>query len=265
MIATAALSYWVITREAEAQRIGYYLQQQDSLSAPNPLAAGGGIWTNIFAYYCLLIHLLVSMFPLRACWAIWDLTTNLRKTARSKMLRDFRFAHRRRGSSTSLSSSETLISRDGCSASSSDAGDSDPEFYLDSDTARDQVLHAIIIPNYKEEMDTLRETLEVLASHTQARNTYDVSITKSPFPDSAARSTPTSCAPVSILLEIDRGGGPLGHARAVAPHRPSLHLTRTLANNSGDTGLSGYGTARKQCRIQGPVTHLRVCQEVPVN
>lgn len=176
MVATVALSYCVITRKAEAQRIDYYIQQQDSLSAPHALAAGGALWTNVFAYYCLLIHVLVSMFPLRACWAIWDLTRNLRKTARSKTLSDFRFAHRRRGSSSSLSSSETLISeKDGYSASSSDAGDSDPEFCLDSDTARDKVVHAIVIPNYKEEMDTLRETLEVLASHTQARNTYDVS------------------------------------------------------------------------------------------
>lgn len=209
MIATISLSYWVITREAEAGRISYYLQQQESLSAPNPLAAGGGIWTNVFAYYCLLIHVLVSMFPLRACWAIWDLTKNLRKTARSKTLRDFRFAHRRRGSSSSLSSSETLISRDGLSASSSEADDSDPEFYLDSDSARDEVIHAIVIPNYKEEMDTLRETLEVLACHTQARNTYDVSVTAEKFPSffhpNKAFSTTRGSILVPILVKIARG------------------------------------------------------------
>lgn len=37
------------------------------------------------------------------------------------------------------------------------------------------IIHAIIIPNYKEELDTLRETLEVLASHPQAHYSYDVS------------------------------------------------------------------------------------------
>lgn len=36
------------------------------------------------------------------------------------------------------------------------------------------VVHAILLPNYKEDIDTLRETLEVLASHAQARTSYDV-------------------------------------------------------------------------------------------
>lgn len=40
---------------------------------------------------------------------------------------------------------------------------------------QDKVIHAIIIPNYKEDVDGLRETLDVLASHPQARLSYDVS------------------------------------------------------------------------------------------
>lgn len=208
MVVTIALSYWVISRESEAQRNGYHYQQPDTLSAPSSSTTGGGIWTVIFAYYCLFIHVLVSMFPLRACWAIWDLTRNLRKTARSKLLKDFRFARRRRGSSTSLSSSETLISsRDGCSASSSEAGDLDQSTYPDTDTARDQIIHAIIIPNYKEEMDTLRETLEVLASHTQARNTYDVSTPNSHFRKSRHLGQEWhSCLHCLVLVEIQLRG-----------------------------------------------------------
>jgi hypothetical protein len=66
-------------------------------------------------------------------------------------------------------------SRDISSTSSSEAGDVEPESFADADIAPDRVIHAIVIPNYKEENDTLRETLEVLASHPQARNTYDVS------------------------------------------------------------------------------------------
>ncbi len=176
MLATLALSYWVISKEAEASRHGYKYQQQDSLSAPNYLAEGAGIWVSIFAYYCLLIHFLVFMFPLRSIWAVWDISSALKKAAQNKSLKDFKFAHRRRGSSTSLSSSETLTSsKEVSSSSSSEAGDSDNEYNADSDIAPDRVIHAIIIPNYKEEMDTLRETLEVLASHPQARNSYDVS------------------------------------------------------------------------------------------
>lgn len=37
------------------------------------------------------------------------------------------------------------------------------------------ILHAIILPNYKEDMDTLRETLDILASHSQASSSYEVS------------------------------------------------------------------------------------------
>lgn len=174
MIAIITLSYWVISKEAEKQRHGYKYSQQDSLSAPNYVSEGAGFWVPVFAFYCLFIHLCVFAFPLRSCWAVWNITRSLQKTARSKTLKDFKFAHRRRGSSTSLSSSETLTSSRDNSSTSSEAGDLD-EFYADADIAPDRVVHAIVIPNYKEEMDTLRETLEVLASHPQARNTYDVS------------------------------------------------------------------------------------------
>ncbi|KAJ4394168.1 hypothetical protein N0V93_003385 [Gnomoniopsis smithogilvyi] len=113
------------------------------------------------------------MFPLRSIYAVWDMTSALRKTAHSKALENLKFSHRRRGSSTSLSSSETLTSSH-ASSTSSDAGDFDAELYTDGDAEPDRVVHAIVIPNYKEELDTLRETLEVLGSHPQARNSYDV-------------------------------------------------------------------------------------------
>jgi hypothetical protein len=175
MIALILLSYYVVSRESAVTRTTYKYQQQDSLSASSDLPTeGAGRWTVVFAYYCLLIHILVFLFPLRACWSILDITKSLQKTARSKTLRDFKLTHRRRGSSTSLSSSETLTSSHGCSASSSEAGDLETELYADGD-ATDRLIHAILMPNYKEEMDTLKETLEVLASHPQARNSYDVS------------------------------------------------------------------------------------------
>ena len=186
MIATIALSYWVITSELKAQRHGYKYQSTDSLSAPNYNPEAHSFLVLTFAYYCLLIHILVFAFPLRSCWAVLTITKSLRTTARSKTLKDFKFAHRRRGSSTSLSSSETLTSsRDLSSTSSSEAGDIDTEFY-NEDIAPDRIIHAVVVPNYKEENETLRETLEVLASHPQARNTYDVS---SQFDDDPRRDS----------------------------------------------------------------------------
>ncbi|KAK4672425.1 hypothetical protein QC763_102990 [Podospora pseudopauciseta] len=175
MMTTVALSYWVISSELEAQRHGYKYQSNDSLSAPNYDPQNGAIWVNIFSYYCLLIHFLVFCFPLRSCYAVFTIGRQLRKSARARTLKDIKFGHRRRSSSTSLSSSETLTSsRDLGSSSSSEVEDVDTDCYIDADIAPDRVIHAIVIPNYKEENDTLRETLEVLASHPQARNTYDV-------------------------------------------------------------------------------------------
>lgn len=59
----------------------------------------------------------------------------------------------------------------------SEPDDGDLQVYTDMEIpARNNVVHAIIIPNYKEAADTLRETLEVLASHHQAQNAFDASI-----------------------------------------------------------------------------------------
>ncbi|KAI1390171.1 glycosyl transferase family group 2-domain-containing protein [Hypoxylon trugodes] len=188
MLMTLALSYWVISKEAAAatSRYDYKYSQQDSLSKPShtlasPPTEGAGIWTVVFAYYCLLIHFLVFAFPMRSCWALFDITRSIKKAARSRSLRDFKLSHRRRGSSTSLSSSETLTSSKEdslpSSTTSSEAGDIETEFYSDSFTdgaEPERVVHAIVIPNYKEEVDSLRETLDVLASHPQARDAYDI-------------------------------------------------------------------------------------------
>lgn len=190
MIATIALSYYVVSREAASTGYSYYnlMHTHHSDEAAATLSArsaiGGGMWTVSFAYYALFIHILVSIFPVRACWSMFTITRALKKNQKSKALRDIKLSHRRRGSSTSLSSSETLTSsRDGSvlsSATSSEAGDLEPEQYTDVDsTAIDNIVHVVVIPNYKEEVDTLRETLDVLASHPQARHSYDVSISSS--------------------------------------------------------------------------------------
>jgi hypothetical protein len=104
-----------------------------------------------------------------------DLTRSLKKVARNKQLKDFKSSHQRRLSSTSLSSAETLTSSQS-STTSSEAGDIELGSYTDADVEQEKILHAILIPNYKEDIDGLRETLDVLASHPQSRSTYDVSI-----------------------------------------------------------------------------------------
>jgi hypothetical protein len=78
-------------------------------------------------------------------------------------------------SSSSLSSAETLVSQQ-TSSSSSEAGDVESGYFADVEVEQPQDIHAILIPNYKEDIEVLRETLEVLASHPQARAQYDVSL-----------------------------------------------------------------------------------------
>jgi hypothetical protein len=80
----------------------------------------------------------------------------------------------RKLSSSSLSSAETLAP----SSSSSTLGDTedlDSGYYADVEPDLRRPIHAVLIPNYKEDIDVLRETLDVLASHPQARCQYDVS------------------------------------------------------------------------------------------
>ncbi|KAI0482344.1 glycosyl transferase family group 2-domain-containing protein [Xylariaceae sp. FL0804] len=183
MLFVVGLSYYVITREAAAAGFSLWSSpKQDPLIRPSHSTTsfsqeGAGFWTVLFAYYCLFIHVLVSSFPLRGMWSLFDVTRCLERTTKSKSLKDYKLSHRRRGSSTSLSSSETLTSSKDysmpSSTTSSEAGDFDPEPYNDN-KGINSVVHAIIIPNYKEEVDTLRETLDVLASHPQARDAYDI-------------------------------------------------------------------------------------------
>ncbi|KAH7163270.1 glycosyl transferase family group 2-domain-containing protein [Dactylonectria estremocensis] len=179
LIVLIALCYWVISQESSLQQHRYKYEQPNNQGSyySSTSTTGAGVWTFGFAYYCLFIHILVCLFPMRACWTVWNLTKTLERSARSNSLLDLKNIASRRGSYTSVSSSETLTSsyNDGSSSTTSEAGDLDPESYTDGvSTGADNVIHAIIIPNYKEEYDTLKETLEVLSCHPRAQDSYDV-------------------------------------------------------------------------------------------
>jgi hypothetical protein len=140
--------------------------------------------TIFFACYSLLIHTLVAIFPFRACWATFDITHSLRRIARLKKYKNSK--HRRSSSDSSNSSNssasqfstaDTLTpTRSVMSSASSDAGaEIDCGYVADVEKDSSKNIHAILIPNYKEEIDVLEETLRVLASHPTARAQYDVS------------------------------------------------------------------------------------------
>lgn len=195
MLVLVALCYWVIWQEAKVDSPGDEVQGDSSEYFEASPAPGGGIWTVIFAYYSLFIHVLVVIFPMRACWALWSVTKSLRKSEQNKAISQYKKRTVRRRVSLASVSSAVTVSSDALTAetnaSSSTVGDAVDvelhEYTDDTDLSDDQVIHAIVIPNYKEEIDTLTETLDVLASHSQARCSYDVSLLlKQRFANAAA-------------------------------------------------------------------------------
>ncbi|RFU30120.1 hypothetical protein B7463_g6226, partial [Scytalidium lignicola] len=125
----------------------------------------------IFVCYDLFVHVLASFFPLRLCWSTWTLTQRL-KAALARSRTSFKSGSK----GGSIVRYKTFSSEFGYeSGMSSDSDDSELVYSTETGKLYNQlILHAIIIPNYKEGMDTLRETLEVLAHHARARTCYDI-------------------------------------------------------------------------------------------
>jgi hypothetical protein len=177
------LCFWVLSNELAAQNsrlLEPTKGHNHALPPPYPVATSRfGIGKAFFAYYSLLIHALVIIFPLRACWAIRELIKSLQQTTLKTWKTTISakpWQKWRTSSSSSLSSTNTSRSP---SRSSSEKGD-----YWDSATENEDdlepVIHAILIPNYKESVDGLIETLDVLACHPQAKYSYHASLPFAP-------------------------------------------------------------------------------------
>ena len=121
----------------------------------------------VYVYYTLFVHILGVLFPLRLCWATRSMTRNLKMVAIQQQASLFR------ASSKSRRKSEVGY-EDSCASDSSDS--IALSTLNESDWDEMPLVHAIILPNYKEELDTLRETLDVLACHPQASSSYEVSL-----------------------------------------------------------------------------------------
>ena len=192
IFALLALCYYVISREPSATQ--YRAQPASEIRSENRIiptsssvqdsqavdsaVSGAGIWTFVFAYYSLFIHILVTFFPIRACWAVWGLTNTLKKTARNEATERFNTTPKTwtQPLLTPLESETAVDEGRPSSAWSDDTLDVELDNYDESEPRGvESVVHAIVIPNYKEEIEVLRETLDVLASHPRAKTCYDVS------------------------------------------------------------------------------------------
>lgn len=133
---------------------------------PKPL----GLAQKTFIFYTVLVHFCMFAFTTRLAWSLWTVT---RETKRALARRPSSKASR-----LSLESGADKLT-DGTitpSEEGSVSSISDDSTLLEMDKPT-EVIHAIIIPNYSEDVHTLRTTLDVLASHPRARTQYEVGLT----------------------------------------------------------------------------------------
>jgi hypothetical protein len=117
--------------------------------------------------------------------ALWWMTRNVRAVRRrAALVADLEakrhYGHHKTSSQSSLSAS---VASGSLSSYASDSEEEAKSIYMMQDfidslgelqAPEDRVVHAIILPNYMEDLGTLRETLDVLASHRRARSQYEV-------------------------------------------------------------------------------------------
>jgi hypothetical protein len=107
-----------------------------------------------FVCYTLFVHTIALLFPFRLCFGTVSLTKSLRSSLKQN------------------TPAQPIASR--TNGDKHDPEVSPTSMEMEDKAGRQNVLHAIIIPNYKEDIETLRETLDVLACHSQAGSSYDV-------------------------------------------------------------------------------------------
>jgi hypothetical protein len=156
--------------------IGYFLPSQDQARGRRPTTQPGrhsgdrpddlSLAQNTFIWFSVFVHLNAFYFALRLFFAL------------VKTLRESKKALQRRSQVKSELSGDAEHyleggSQPGLSLDVLDAKLTESKSFLSGE----EVIHAIIVPNYKEDFDTLRTTLNVLASHPRASTQYEVSLT----------------------------------------------------------------------------------------
>ena len=111
-----------------------------------PFSLFGPLVTPLpFSLYLLFLHALFVANNLRSAWGVYSAYTNAVKTSTTNWLLKY--------------------TKDTGTSNGSD---------LRHDLPFDSISHILILPNYKESLETLQETLDVLASHQRALTQYRV-------------------------------------------------------------------------------------------
>jgi hypothetical protein len=141
-----------------AEQPRFYILQQDRHSSQELRLS-----QIIFIFYTLLLHIDTACLAIRLCFSILI----VKKKIRTTLLR--------RNDIPSGFYSEGILQPTDAQELKPRSPQFDPDRPRLNEAVMSEVLHAIVIPNYSEDIDTLRMTLAVLAAHPRARTQYEVS------------------------------------------------------------------------------------------
>ena len=124
-------------------------------NSSNPLSLA----QKIFLTYSVLIHLSMFGFTVRLSFALFRVTKETKEALERRAWRTPRSSFDGRFVDSPIANQEYP----------------DPSAFKTNDSREEEeVIHAIIVPNYAEDIDTLRTTLNVLASHPRASSQYEI-------------------------------------------------------------------------------------------
>lgn len=130
----------------------------------NPIArreAAASSWTitqAVWCFYVLLLHWLTWHYNVRLCWAMFTVTGHIREAAES----------------TQQLNEKVRPDFTACEKIAPLAQHAPLQAGAEQQLMDDSIIHVIMLPAYREDVDTLEETLDVFASHTRAKTTYYV-------------------------------------------------------------------------------------------
>lgn len=140
-------------------------------------------WGWLYLSYTVNVHLCACViFPCRLLWSMWNMPGEV-LLAHAEATRELKGKYiptpTTSVASTSVGSETGSMSSMSSPRSSSDSTVFDSPVLGSMNPSKtfitnDEVRHAIILPSYKEDLESLRETLSVLSSHSLAKSSYDV-------------------------------------------------------------------------------------------
>lgn len=107
--------------------------------------AGMALSQSLLVMYTLTCHMVLLMFGLRLSWSLYHVSTHIKRVRKARVMGTGTIMHPK-------------------------AQHPDLERYgrEDAGSKAQEIVHAIVIPNYMEDVGTLKTTLAVLASHPRA-------------------------------------------------------------------------------------------------